>query len=86
MSHPHPLQGGRPSVAAFQELAVREAPVAVDDGRAIGIEPPRTAGELERSEGEFHGAQKMSPGRRKVRGARPPADLTHVYESIILMG
>jgi hypothetical protein len=41
------LQGGRPPIAALEELFVREALVAVNDGFTRRIQATRTTGELE---------------------------------------
>src|SRR4030095_6756355 len=41
------LQGGRPAIAALQELLVREALVTIDDGLTRGVQATRTPGELE---------------------------------------
>ena len=48
------LQDLRPAVAAVKELGVRQAQITVDDGLAIGVQPPGAASELQRRQRQFH--------------------------------
>jgi hypothetical protein len=55
------LQRGRPAIAALEEVAVRKALVAIDDGLARRIQATRAPGKLERCKGNLQGADSIGP-------------------------
>jgi hypothetical protein len=55
------LQRGRPAIAALEEVAVREALGAVDDGLARRIQASRAPGELERGKGNLQWTDSIEP-------------------------
>jgi hypothetical protein len=55
------LQRGRPAIAALEEVAVREALGAVDDGLARRIQATRAPGELERGKGNLQRTDSIEP-------------------------
>ena len=55
------LQRGRPAIAALEEVAVREALRAVDNGLARRIQATRAPGELERGKGNLQETDSIEP-------------------------
>jgi hypothetical protein len=55
------LQRGRPAIAALEEVAVREALGAVDDGLARRVQATSAPGELERGKGNFQRTDSIEP-------------------------
>ena len=49
-----PLEGGRGTVAATEELFIRQTQGAIDDRGTVSVEAPRPAGKIQGSEGDFH--------------------------------
>ena len=48
------LQGGGPTIAAVEELGIRQAKDTIDHGLTVGVKGARAPGKLERGKRYFH--------------------------------
>ena len=64
------LQRGGPAIAALEEVAVREALVAVDDSLARRIQATRAPGKLERGKGNLQRLDSIGPQPPSSTGFR----------------